>query len=271
MSISSQQLSQEEISSWTQARQATPRYINFGKMPFKKQLPSGKLIDAGHPTDRRPRTPEGKLLTPKQIRARARRRAEAARKGKPRGLQAVTEQEFEALYKPIEEWDMQELAKGRPRDVNGGFAGKTPSWITREVHERAMERFKELVKMEMGSMTPSALDTIKGIMANDREDDRGKPQVPASTKLQAAQFLIEHAVGKPTQRTETDISVKLQAVLAAVMVNPNDALAPPSQGGRLGITAGDEPAYQLAHTPGHTIPLGADEPIDADWFEEAEG
>jgi hypothetical protein len=32
--------------------------------------------------------------------------------------------------KPMSEWDTEELARGRPRDKNGGFRGDTPKWIT---------------------------------------------------------------------------------------------------------------------------------------------
>lgn len=226
--------------------------IDFSKADSIRLHKSGRIRDRGHANDSRPMTAEGKLLTPKQIRARQRRAVK--RKRQP----LMSEQEFEALYKPIEEWDLEELAKGRPRNRDGNFQGRKPTWITREVHERSMDLFKTTIKMEMGSLTPTAIETIRYILEDDRMDERGKPLTPAAAKLQASTFLLEHAVGKPKQEVTQDISVKLQGILGAVMVNPNTALAQPEQGGN---------AYQIAHFPGHTIPIGIADRDDIDTIE----
>lgn len=220
--------------------------------------PSGKPGGSGAPrrahegNGNAPRTPDGKLLTPKQIRARARR--------KQKRIEMMTEAEFNARWKPVEEWDLQELAKGRPRDANGRFRGTTPKYLSKEVHEKAMERFKHAIKTEMNGHTPSALDAINKILNNDDVDEKGKAIVPASTKLEAAKFLLEHVVGKPTQRVEQDISVKLQALLGTVMVNPAQAL---------NAAPGDMP-YTVGHLPGVTMPMAtADDIIDVE--EEYDG
>ena len=240
-------------------RPAKPRTIDFSQAQSIRDHKSGRIRDRGNASDTRPTNADGKLLTPKQIRARARRAAQ--KKRQPR----MSEAEFEALYKPIEEWDLEELAKGRPRNVNGNFQGRKPTWITREVHERAMELFVESTRAEMGSLAPNALDSLRYVLNNDEVDERGKPIVPAAAKLQASHFVLEHIVGKPKQHVQQDISVKLQGILGAVMVNPNEALASEEQGGLGG--------YSLAHFPGHTIPIGAlgageDDDVDLD---EGEG
>ncbi len=215
--------------------------IDFSKAAPIRLHKSGRIRHRGDARDSRPVNGEGKLLTPKQIRARQRRAAKRSRK------QSMSELEFETLYKPIEEWDMEELARGRPRNIDGNFRGRKPGWITREVHERSMELFVQLTKSDMAALTPTALDSLRWVLENDREDERGKPIVPASAKNQAAMFVLEHIVGKPKQQVQQDISVKLQGILGAVMVNPNDALASPEQGGQ---------GYQLGHLPGVTIPMG---------------
>lgn len=221
--------------------------IDFSKADSIRLHKSGRIRDRGNARDFRPVNPEGKLLTPKQIRARARR--QAAKKGKrARSQPVMSEQEFEALYKPIEEWDLEELARGRPKGADGSFRGRKPGWITREVHEKSMEMFQMMVKTEMSSMSITGMDTLRYILENEESDDRGKPIIPASVKLQATTFLLEHVVGKPKQHIQQDISVKLQGILGAVMVNPNEALAPAEQGGMGG--------YSLAHMPGYTLPLG---------------
>lgn len=216
--------------------------VDFSKADNIRLHKSGKIRDRGNARDLRPVNAEGKLLTPKQIRARQRRAAKRNSKGR------MSEDEFNALYKPIEEWDLEELAHGRPRNKDGNFRGRKPQWITREVHEKSMELFVEMTKGRMGALAPDALDSLRWVIQSDALDERGKPIVPASAKNQAAMFVLEHIVGKPKQHVEQDISVRLQGILGAVMVNPNQGLAPAEQGGIGG--------YQLAHFPGQTIPIG---------------
>lgn len=149
-------------------------------------------------------------MNPKQIRVRARR------------AQSMLEADLEELYKhrPMETWDAEELARGRPRDKAGGWRGPKPEFVNRQFHEKIVKRFAEVVKMDMREQTVEALVVMKKVMMDDRVDARGRPITPSSTKLDAAKFLIEHVVGKPTQRTETDISIKLQAILGTAMLNP---------------------------------------------------
>lgn len=210
--------------------------INFSNVPDIRQHKTGRPQDRLPPSIR-PRTADGKLLTPKQIRARARRKM--ARK------EVMSEQEMEYLYqKPIEDWDMEELARGRPRNSKGTFTGPRPKWINAQVHEQAMEKYTAAVKTDMRATTVDALGAIRWIIQNEEVDEKGKPIVPPSTKLEASKFLLEHIVGKPTQRIESDVSVKLQGILGQVLVNPNDVVGgTPEQG------------YAFGHMPGITMPL----------------
>jgi hypothetical protein len=164
--------------------------------------------------DDRPVDSEGKLISAKQLRARARRRYKRA--------DHLVEDAEQFLRKPYEEWDDEEIARGRPRDAAGGFRGRTSRYVSREVHERAMERFKGLVRENMNSMTLDALTVMRQVIGDEEEDKRGRPRVPASVKIQAAQYLLDHIVGRPMQPTKSDISVKLQGILGAVMVNPTE-------------------------------------------------
>jgi hypothetical protein len=222
---------------------ATILTVDFSKAQDIRQHPSGNPQD-GLPKRKYPLSAEGKSLSPKQIRARARRKGKRAN--------VMTDQEMDYLYnKPVEEWDLEELARGRPRDSRGGFRGPRPKWINAEVHERAMEKYTAAVKTDMRATTVDALGAIRELIQNDDIDDKGKPIVPASTKLDAAKFLIEHVVGKPTQRIESDVSVKLQAILGSVMVNPAEL----SGGGQ---------GYELGHFPGVTMELAESKGDDPD-------
>lgn len=75
----------------------------------------------------------------------------------------------------------------------------------------------------MRGLVPKALAVIEEIMTSDAEDDRGRPVVPASVKLDAAKWTVEHLIGKATQPVDVDISVRLQGILANVMVSPQQA------------------------------------------------
>jgi hypothetical protein len=163
--------------------------------------------------DDRPRNSQGKLLTARQVRSRARR--QLFRGGK------VSDEDFEVWAgKPIDEWDLEELARGRTRDAKGGFRGKPPSFMPRAVMERIQSRYKMLLKGQLDQQATTAIGVIEHLLRNQEVDDKGKPLVPAATKLDAAKWLVEHVVGKPVQPTTTDVSVKLQGILGAVMVNP---------------------------------------------------
>lgn len=238
----------------TMTSEASIRTVDFSKVKSgTQQHKSGVIRHRGDASDLRPVNGEGKLLTPKQIRARARRSAKRQRKNA--AVRPMSELEFDTLYKPIEDWDLEELAKGRPRNVDGNFRGRKPGWITREVHERAMELFVEETRSGLNGLAPQALTRLHWILNNEERDDKGRPVVPVATQLQATHLVIEHILGKPKQKVEGEISVKLQGLLGTVMVNPSEALAPPEQGG-LG--------YSLAHTPGHTLQLGVAETEEED-------
>lgn len=203
--------------------------IDRGKLPddFNPYVPGSQKHDAFEErvtlVDTRPALANGQvpnlpvLQTPKQLRARARRKA-------ARGIR-LTDEEFELLCgKPIVEWDVEELAKGYPKDKNGDFRRHPPAYMSLELRERVESLFKQRVRGSMNETTVDALSILKGILANEGVDHRGKPLVAASTKLDAAKFLVEHLLGKPKQTVETDISVKLQGILAGVMVSPEMAL-----------------------------------------------
>lgn len=154
-----------------------------------------------------------KSMTPKQIRARARRAG---------GLDKLTEPEKKAMMrKPLEEWDLEELARGRPKDKNGAFTGATPHWVTGALHQQAIEQFKKLMRADMQSHTVTAMTTIQNLMLSNEVDERGKPIVPAGVKADLAKFLVEHLLGKPTQPIQQEISITLQSILGNALVMPD--------------------------------------------------
>lgn len=190
-----------------------------------------------------------KNAPPEVVQNREQQRRRARRRLK-KGIK-LADDAFNDLYKPIEEWDMEELARGRTRNKNGKFGGVAPTFITPEIHERALERFKVLIRSEMSAQSLPALATIQMILESEEVDHRGKPIVSASAKMDAAKFLLEHVVGKPKVHVESDVSVKLQGILGQVMVNPMQL-------------AQDEQQYVPAHVGSREL----ENAIDAEVLEE---
>src|SRR5688572_27057521 len=154
---------------------------------------------------------QGLSTSKKQARARARRAAQ-------RGTRI--DAELDLLYKPVDEWDEEELAKGLPRNLWNKT--HTAAWIPRAVHEQVIERYQTIVKGKTNELALPAVRTLEALIENTEVDRKGRPLVSANVKAQCAQWLIEHVIGKPTQKLEADISVKMQAMLAHVMVVPTD-------------------------------------------------
>lgn len=229
------------------APQATVQVVDFTTIVDYVQHTTGRWMDPGV----RPISPEGYVLNKQQIYRRTKRARE-----KYLEKMNIGQAEKQAYYKkPLADWDAEELARGRPRNSKGGFTGPKPAWVSAEMHEEAMDRFKSIIRTGMRVATVDAIEFVKRVMNDDSTDNRGRPIVPASTKLQAATFLIEHLAGKPTQRIESDVSVKLQGILAGVMVNPGEQ------------ATGN---YMPAHLPGFTMELmsgPADEEEPDDDFE----
>ena len=220
---------------------ASPRVIDFSNVKdTRHRRENGMMVE--YVIDDRPTggeyngqgssKRENMLMSTAQVRRRANRRLKKGRR--------LTSEAMDILSKPVEDWDEEELARGRPRNAAGTFAGRPPKYIPREIHEQVLDRFKLLIRQRMNYQTLTALSTVQMVMDSDEVDAKGKPIVPASTKLDAAKFLIEHIMGKPTQPQTTDISVKLQGILGAVMVNPQQ------------IDTGE--AYKLAHMGHRALP-----------------
>lgn len=220
--------------------------VDFSKTEDYIQHATGRWRDEG-PV---PMSPEGYRLNKQQI-YRRQKRAQDAYAKKMNLSDAEKEIKFR---KPLSEWDAQELAHGRPRNSKGTFSGPKPAYVDGEIYEEAMDRFKSIIRTGMRVATVDAITVVQGILNDESTDNRGRPLVAASTKLAAAQFLIEHVVGKPTQRIESDVSVKLQAILGSVMVNPSE------------LATGN---YVAGHLPGLTMELAA--AGDADEWESDEG
>lgn len=156
-----------------------------------------------------PRKPNGNLSDkPSAVRARLRNTARNA------------ERDMEMLYeKPVSEWDMDELAKGRPRSSDGTFRGPAPSWITPLIMKEAQDRLRTLTRQDLSSYAADAIKVMGKLMKEDGTDLDGKPLVPPTVRLNAAQYVLDQLIGKPTNPVEISGNVALQTLMATVLVN----------------------------------------------------
>lgn len=182
-------------------------------MPIDDRSPAAKKANyvGGRPKD------ESKLSTrPDQIRRRLRRA-----KSSHNAVDGRVGRDIEMLYqKPIDEWDIEELARGRPRAKDGSFRGVTPTWVTAAVAQEARKRLHSEAFSKMVAHADTAIRIVADLMISEEVDDKGKPIVDARTKLDAAKFVIEHILGKPKAVVEVEASdFTKQAIAAAIVLD----------------------------------------------------
>ena len=136
---------------------------------------------------------------PSQMRIRIRRKAGRA--------DAEIEHYCRVVYnKPVEEWDWEELAKGRPRNAQGKFQGAPPKWITPHLLREARRRLVEGVYGELGVQSKYALETLNRLLTDGEVDDK--------VALDAAKFVINHIIGNPKAIVSIDASDEVKQFLA---------------------------------------------------------
>lgn len=160
---------------------------------------------------------------PSQTRRRLRRAKKHADKtgddSRLRTEIAIYEEATDGVYKPVEEWDLEELAHGRPRDKKGNLLnGPTPSWITADITREAKKRLYTQVLGKVGAQVDKAIRVVIKLMESDEVDEKGRPIVDARTQLDAAKWIVEHVVGKPTAQIEVSATDEVRAMFAKAIV-----------------------------------------------------
>lgn len=162
----------------------------------------------------RPNNPDMLSKDPGQIRRRLRR------KEKARAQDLDLYQDL--IYgKRIEDWDLEELARGRPRAKDGTFKGRTPGWLTPAIQNEAKRRLLEETYGLLAGHVHQAVKVMGQLLVSDEVDDNGKPVVDSKTKYAAAAFIIEHMIGKPQAlvKMEVEVSEAKEAIAAAIILD----------------------------------------------------
>jgi hypothetical protein len=123
-------------------------------------------------------------------------------------------------HKPISEWDMEELARGRPRNAQGSFIGRAPTWITPAIQKEAKRRLLDETFGNLAGHVDTAIKAIVQLIESEELDDKGRPIVDARTKLAAAMFVVENIIGKPKAIVEMQADdFTRQAIAAAIILD----------------------------------------------------
>lgn len=144
--------------------------------------------------------------------------------------------------KPIEEWDDQELARGRPRDKDGGFKGRRPTWLTPALQAERQRRLRQLLSDELATFAADALRTIHSVMTDKRMDESGKPVVPPAVKLDAGKYLVDQFMGKATTTIDVQSDNALYELMGGILVNRDGSPAHPDYQVIEGTTVEDDPS-----------------------------
>jgi hypothetical protein len=171
-------------------------------------------------TGARPKDESKLSRKPSQIRNRLRRTAKKQDEIFQRDL-AMMYEAPDSIYKPMDEWDLEELARGRPRNTIGKFNGKTPTWITAEIQKEAKRRLLDYTHGQLAGHIDQAVRTMYNLMVSTEVDENGKPIVDPKTKFAAAAFIIEHTIGKPKAIVEVNEgeNVVARAIASAIVLD----------------------------------------------------
>lgn len=132
------------------------------------------------------------------------------------------------MIKPLDEWDWEELQRGYPKGEKGSF-GPRPIWADLfRADQEVQRRLRTMTAAELKSHVGSAVGVLVELMTNENITLDGKPEVPASVRMKAAELVLDHTIGKPTAHVEIDGGDKLAELLASCLVNDDGEDAHPA-------------------------------------------
>jgi hypothetical protein len=125
-------------------------------------------------------------------------------------------------YKPVSEWTLDELARGKPKGPDGKWKSRTPAWITPRIQQEVKKRFREETLTGLTKYTTAALRVLGEMLVTDETDHTGKPIVSPKDRIDIAKFIIEHTIGKPPTKIEVGADEsKWRSVLAESVALPS--------------------------------------------------
>lgn len=153
---------------------------------------------------------------PRAARTRLRRSARSKKKAEDK-----IDRDIAILYKPVAEWDWEELSRGRPRSENGKFVGAKPKWIDATIQKEIERRMVKMTEDEVMSHARDAIQTLSQLMVDTDTDITGKPVVSAQVRADCAKYILNRVLGTPTTKHEVTGDPAYVALMGKIMVNPD--------------------------------------------------
>ena len=128
-------------------------------------------------------------------------------------------------WRPLDEWDLEELLRGTPRREDGSWpTGPRPRWIEPWLAKECMRRYKDEGLRQLLGLVPRALEVMRGIL-----DD---PLADLRLRYDAAKFVLEQFAGRPMQRVQAEVTEKATGFLAShVVLESGESAHPVIEGG----------------------------------------
>jgi hypothetical protein len=124
------------------------------------------------------------------------------------------------LKKPIEQWDLEELARGKVRNKNGRFTGGPRfQHIDPLLDKEIANRLRHMALREIQGNVYTAIDVLVDLMKHSEQD---------AIRLKAALVVIEYTLGSPQQNIALSGDAgAVAAALAKALVLPSGLPAHP--------------------------------------------
>jgi hypothetical protein len=116
----------------------------------------------------------------------------------------------------VEEWDDEELERGRRRSADGTFKGFSPSVVSIEVHRERMRRTLVNANNLFRESAERAVEVLREIMDSPFSEDRDK--------IAAAKIVIERTMGKTPDRVEVSLATPkwMEALKGGIVMIDSD-------------------------------------------------
>lgn len=111
----------------------------------------------------------------------------------------------------LSDWDTEEIRRGRRRDKNGGWVGRSPVVVPMALHQEAIKRtFEEAQELFREGLVPAVKYLTSIVEDGDVED---------KDKLKAVSMILDRVLGKPIEKVEIKSGPEPweEAVVAAVV------------------------------------------------------
>ncbi|KIR64738.1 hypothetical protein [Micromonospora haikouensis] len=113
-------------------------------------------------------------------------------------------------YKPVSEWDNEELARGRPRNKRGTFAGPSPSWLSEAIQAEARKRLKERTFSAVMAHSEAVMKVLVDLATD--------PATPAGVRADIGKFIYEQLHGKAKAHVDVGAQAAPRVAIAAAIV-----------------------------------------------------